>query len=239
MIRIYESEYQLSQAAARLFVQIAAEAIAEKGCFQVLLSGGQTPRRLYELLAASPLREEIAWDKVQIFWGDERYVPADDEQSNQRMVRQSLLDHVAIPLEHIHPIPFAATPQSAAQEYEKTLKNLFAGNIPSFDLILLGIGSDGHTASLFPATAALNEQDHWVTAVQHPQDGSWRITLTFPVLNQAGIVAFVVAGAAKAAVLQRILEGSELPGLPAQQIRPLSGNLYWLMDQAAAKLLTL
>jgi 6-phosphogluconolactonase len=173
---------------------------------------------------------------MHVFWGDERCVPPDDPRSNARMARRALLDSVPIPAEQIHPILCDPNPQQGAEEYEALLQELLAGSPPCFDLILLGLGENGHTASIFPGTPAVEEQAHWVIAVYVVEQAMWRVTLTPPLINQAATVAFLVAGAAKAQILQRVLDGPFEPHiLPAQLIRPASGNLYWVMDKEASQ----
>lgn len=229
---------QLMQAAAEIVTQLAKQAVIQRGRFSLVLSGGSTPRALYRLLATSPYQDEIEWANVHVFWGDERCVPPDDAESNYRMARESLLDHVAIPPTSIHRICGELSPEDASNDYTQTLVSFFRDGIPRFDLVLLGMGDDGHTASLFPHTAALNETQKWVTANYVPQKDVWRITLTLPVINAARQVIFLVAGAPKAERLREVLYGSRQPhDLPAQSIQPTNGNLLWLVDAAAASTL--
>ena len=239
MIEIYSDLETLSAAAAQLFAEQAERAVAARGRFSVALAGGSTPRRTYELLARPPLGERMPWAKVHVFWGDERCVPADDPRSNYRMARQALLDHVPIPPEQIHPMPGSQEPRAAAERYEILLRSFFGEQPPRFDVVLLGLGENGHTASLFPGTPVLEERQRWVAEVYVAEQDLFRISLTAPFLNQAGVVAFLVAGAGKAAVLREILEGPHDPTrLPAQLIRPKHGELRWLVDQAAANLVS-
>jgi 6-phosphogluconolactonase len=228
----------LSRAAAELFVRQANLADRAQGRFSVALSGGQTPRRTYELLAQPDYRDRVAWTRVHVFWGDERCVPLEDHRNNARLARQTLLKHVPIPEEQIYPIKSAISSEKAAQEYEALLRLFFAGQTPRFDLIFLGLGADGHTASLFPGTAAACEQKSWTTTVpRHGLDPD-RVTLTLPLINQARAVVFLVAGKDKALVLKKVLSGySDLPPLPAQLINPGDGELYWLVDDGAAVLI--
>lgn len=226
------------QAAADMVAQLAKQAIIERGRFSLVLSGGSTPRALYRLLASSPYQDEIEWANVHVFWGDERCVPPHAAESNYRMARESLLDHVAIPPANIHRIFGELSPEDAAKDYAQALLSSFGDGIPQFDLVLLGMGDDGHTASLFPHTAALGETQKWVAANHVPQKDVWRITLTLPVINAARQIIFLVAGVQKAERLREILNGPRQPlDLPAQSIQPTNGNLVWLVDAAAASAL--
>jgi 6-phosphogluconolactonase len=239
MIWIYDDLESLSYAAAGIFVQQARQAVQAHGRFSVALSGGHTPRRTYELLAQPPFRDRVAWTQVHIFWGDERCVPPDDPRSNERMAREALLAHVPIPPAQIHPVPCAQTPREAAEQYEAVLHDFFAGRAPRFDLIFLGLGENGHTASLFPNTPVLEEWQRWAAEVYVAEKDLYRVTLTAPLINQAAVVAFLVAGIAKARVLQKVLEGPSDPHrLPAQLIQPTQGELQWLVDQKAGSLVS-
>jgi 6-phosphogluconolactonase len=239
MIWIYADLESLSHAAAGIFVQQARQAVQAHGRFSVALSGGHTPRRTYELLAQPPFRDRVAWTQVHIFWGDERCVPPDHPRSNERMVRQALLDHVPIPPAQIHPIRCVQAPSEAAEQYEALLQEFYGDQPPSFDLIFLGLGDDGHTASLFPETPVLREQERWVSAVQVPGQEFDRVTLTAPLINQAALVTFLVVGIAKAGGLRAVLEGPSDPHrLPAQLIQPMQGELQWLVDQEASSLVS-
>jgi 6-phosphogluconolactonase len=231
----------LAREAASEFSRRAQVCVAERGRFTVTLSGGSTPRRLYALLAdpAAPFRDGIPWSRVHFFWGDERHVPPDDPKSNFRMVRQALLSRVPVPLENVHRIE-AERPDAAdaADAYERELMRFFAltpGQVPRFDLVLLGMGPDGHTASLFPGSSALEVRDRLVVAAWVPKLHSDRITLTLPVFNNAAAVAFLVSGADKAATLRAALDPNGPGGLPCQRIRPVDGDLLWLVDRAAAR----
>ncbi len=202
----------------------------------VALSGGSTPRRLYELLAEPPRRDRIPWERIHWFWGDERFVPPNHPDSNYRMVREAMLSRVAIPVGNIHPVPTVGLdPEEAARAYERELQAVHGGDRleptrPLFDVTLLGLGSDGHTASLFPGTAALEERQCWVVAVvgRRPEP---RISLTLPALDSSRNVAFLVAGEGKRATLARVLAGDRT--LPAARVRPV-GRLWFFLDRAAA-----
>jgi 6-phosphogluconolactonase len=239
MIWIYDDLESLSHAAAGLFVQQARQAVQAHGRFSVALSGGHTPRRTYELLAQPPFRDRVAWAQVHVFWGDERCVPPDDPRSNERMVREALLDHVPVPPAQIHPILCVQAPREAAEQYEAVLHDFFAGRAPRFDLIFLGLGENGHTASLFPNTPVLEERQRWAAEVYVAEEDLYRVTLTAPAINQAAVVAFLVAGSAKAGILRAVLEGPSDPHrLPAQLIQPAQGELQWLVDQEASSLVS-
>jgi 6-phosphogluconolactonase len=238
VITVYDDPESMSHAAAGLFVQQARQAIDDHGWFSVVLSGGHTPRRTYELLAQPPFRDRVPWPHLHAFWGDERCVPEDDARSNVRMARQTLLNYVPIPESQIHPISCEKTPHEAAVDYERTIREFFAEGPPRFDLVFLGLGANGHTASLFPDTPVLEEKEHWVCEVCVPDQEICRVTLTPQIFNQATIVAFLVAGAAKARVLKQVLESPvDIHRLPAQLIAPTRGQLFWLLDQDASRML--
>ena len=235
MIRIYNDLETLSQAAAELFMLQSRVASMVCGRFSVALSGGETPRRMYEILASPAYSDRIHWNEVHVFWSDERFVPEDDSRSNSLMARQTLLDHVPIPSGNIHPIRYSDSPQQAARLYEEELREFFSRQNPNFHLILLGLGGNGHIASLFPHTQVLNEKDRWVSEVYIEELGMYRITFTAPYINQASQVALLVSGGDKAKVLEEVLEGPYQPSeLPAQLIRPAGIHPLWLVDKAAS-----
>jgi 6-phosphogluconolactonase len=235
MIKVYPDLESLSRAASALLVEQANRAVAARGRFCVALSGGSTPRRTYELLASPPFKEQAPWHRMHIFWGDERCVPLDDPRSNARMAKEAWLDHVPIPESQIHPIYCTGAPAEAARQYEAHLRQFFGGRPSSLDLVLLGLGDNGHTASLFPGTPVLKETERWVAEVYVAEQDLYRVTLTAPFINQAALVAFLVAGEAKAGVLREILHGPRDPErLPAQLIQPQSSELLWLTDLRAA-----
>jgi 6-phosphogluconolactonase len=243
-IRRAKSLPDLHARAAAIFADQASRAIQLRGAFTVALSGGSTPRAVFSLLADDPaLRSRIDWKNVRFFWGDERHVPADHPESNYRMVREAMLDRLPIDPNNVHRIrsedPDAAR---AAADYESTLRTVFKledEELPRIDLVLLGMGPDGHTASLFPGTAALRETRRLVVSNHVPTLNTDRITLTAPILNGGETVLFLVTGDNKAAVLKDVLEGPYDPDrLPSQLIRPAHGRLIWLVDPPAARLLT-
>lgn len=238
MITIYENVDALGSAVAELFLKKACLAVAERGRFTVSLAGGQTPQRIYEMLAKPPYSHQIPWEGIHIYWGDERYVPADDIRSNQLMARKAFLDHVPIPQQQIHPIVCNSTPEQAAKDYEEVIASTFSEEEPQFDFIFLGLGSDGHTASLFPNTSVLQEKKHWTGHVYLPELDSHRVTLTAPLINQARTLAFLVTGDSKAQIVCEVLEGpQDHLRLPSQMITPKNGELFWFLDQGASKLL--
>jgi 6-phosphogluconolactonase len=235
IIQVYSNLEELSQAAASFLWKTAAFSIQERGKFLLALSGGETSRRTYELLASPEFRDKIDWRRLHIFWGDERFVPPDDPRCNQRMAREAWLNHVPIPPQQIHPIPYLLTPMDAAAEYEGLLRGLFDSASRSFDLTLLGLGVDAHTASLFPHDPAVVETKRWVCAVQVPGQEIMRITLTLPILNQSHQIAFLVSGAAKAPALKNVFQEAENGMLyPAKAIRSEKGQVLWLLDKEAA-----
>ncbi|MFN7926717.1 MAG: 6-phosphogluconolactonase [Blastocatellia bacterium] len=227
----------LAATAADYFVQAAQANIAEHGRLTVALSGGSTPKAMFALLATSPYREAVAWERVFIFWGDERAVPPDHADSNYRMTREALLAHVPLPAQNIFRIHGEAEPAQAAAAYAAQLRQFFqTAALPRFDLVFLGMGTDGHTASLFPGTSALHAgSDEIVVANYVEKLQSHRITLTSAAINQAHIIVFLVSGADKAVPLRAVREGAYQPELyPSQLIQPVDGNLLWLLDRAAA-----
>ncbi len=237
MIRVCVDLEALSSAAAELVAAEAQRAVQTGGRFAVALAGGGTPRRTYEILSREPYRKLVPWEKTHVFWGDERCVAAADTRSNALMARQALLDHVPVPTVQVHPMRCNRSPAASAERYETELRSFFAGGAPRFDLILLGLGDNGHTASLFPGTPVLAERRRWVAEVHVAEEGMHRLTLTLPVINQAAAVVFLVSGGGKASILREVLEGSPGPHpVPAALVRP-AGRLMWLVDRDAARLL--
>jgi 6-phosphogluconolactonase len=238
-IRVYPNLESLSQAAADLFVERAQKSISERGRFTAALSGGSTPRPLYQALASPESQEELDWQKIHLFWGDERCVPPDHPDSNYRMVRENLLQEISIPEENIHRVPAEMDPRMAAFSYEETLRGFFNQSWPRFDLVLLGMGDDGHTASLFPHSAGLNEEQRWFIANYAPRQETWRLTLTKKAINAARYITVLVSGGSKADMLFSVFRGDYDPETkPIQLISPKKGELVWLVDQAAATKLT-
>jgi len=237
-LKVFDTSDQLAIAAAELFVACASESQGESNRFCVALSGGKTPKQVYELLATDDFQRRVNWSGVHLFFGDERAVPPDHPESNFKMVDAALISKVAIPGENVHRIKGELEPEAAAGQYEATLRFAFAGQPwPLFDLVFLGLGEDGHTASLFPGSEALREQVRWVAATRNPETQQERITLTLPVLNHAKHAAFLVVGRNKAQRLSGVLSDTQSHNLPAQAIRLESGKLEWLVDAGAASLL--
>ncbi len=239
-IEVFATAADLFHAAAEEFVSAGRAAIGAQGRFTVALSGGSTPKALYSLLAAN--YATFAWNRIFLFFGDERHVPPTDPESNYRMVNESLLTKIPIPAENVFRVP-TENPDAvaAAADYEAQLRRFFAlkpAEFPRFDLILLGMGPDGHTASLFPDSAALGEPSHLVVANWVAKFSAHRITFTFPVLNRAAEVMFLASGADKADMLRQVLEGKNTPPLPSQRVEPSDGKLLWMLDEAAAAKLT-
>jgi 6-phosphogluconolactonase len=233
-VQLHETPEELAEAAARAFVGSAAEAVAERGRFAVALAGGSTPKATYEVLARDHAKD-VDWPNVHAFFGDERTVPPDHEDSNYRMAREALLDRV--PIGSVHRMRGELPPDEAATSYEEDLGQFFGGTPPVLDLVMLGIGEDGHTASLFPETPALEVTDRLVVANPVLKLDTTRLTLTVPVLNAAREVRFLVAGAGKAEALAEILEGDAEPHeYPAKLVHPPGGPI-WMVDHAAARAL--
>lgn len=239
MITVFKDTAALSRAAAELFVQTAREAVAQHGRFTVALTGGSSPVQLYRLLAQPPYREQVPWQQTYIFWGDERWVPLTDERSNAKMALDAFLRQVPVPEGQIYPMWGEGEPEEFAQHYEQLLQQHFYQQPPRFDLILLGMGDDGHTASLFPGTEVLREDSRWVWAYYLTPQSMYRITLTAPLINQAHKIVFLTFGANKAPALYEVLEGNPNPEqYPSQLIQPQHGEVHWLVDEAAASRLT-
>ena len=233
----------LARRAAEQFVEIAEQAAATRGRARIAISGGSTPKAAFQLLAdpSEPFLKRMPWEKLDLYWVDERTVPPDDADSNYRMTREAMLDHVPLKPEQVHRMEGELDPEVAAARYESLLRNTFrleGAETPRFDLVALGMGDDGHTASLFPHTDAIHELGRLVTANQVPQKDTWRITLTWPVINQAGSVFFLIGGKNKAELVKEVFTGPRDPErLPSQLIWPSSGILTLILDKDAAALL--
>jgi 6-phosphogluconolactonase len=239
-VRVLPESAALSRAAADEFLRAGVDAAERRGRFTVALSGGSTPKAIFGLLAADKAagRNKLPWDKVQVFFGDERHVPPDHPDSNYRMANESLLSKVSIPPANVHRVRAELDAARAAVEYENELRTVFGTrteDVPCFDLIMLGLGPDGHTASLFPGSTALHERRALVAATWVEKLKSHRITFTYPLLNAAAEVLFVAGGADKADMLRNVLRGDPSGQIyPAQEVRPAAGRLLWLVDEAAA-----
>lgn len=233
-VRLCRDTAALSHEAALYFAEAAAQAVAERGRFAVALSGGSTPKSLYSLLAGDEFRGRISWGQAHFFWGDERCVPPDDPQSNYRMAHETLLARVPVPPVNVHRMAGEdPDPLRAARKYEEELRAFFGEALPRFDLVLLGLGEEGHTASLFPDSPALEERERLVAAPYVDKLRAYRLTLTLPVLNAAARVAFLAAGKSKRAILPQVLYGTGTVPVPAQRVRPLQGALLWFIDEEA------
>jgi 6-phosphogluconolactonase len=238
--RVLPTPEGTAQAAAQLFSDATGRAVAARGLARIAISGGSTPKSMFALLAdpAGPFLKQVPWDKLDLYWVDERCVPPDNAESNYRMTNETLLSKVPLPAEQIHRMEGELDPEVAAARYESTIRNTFkleGAETPTFDLVLLGMGDDGHTASLFPHTDALNEMSHIVVPNHVPQKDTWRITLTWPVINQGREVAFLIEGQAKTQVLHDVFLGPYQPETyPSQLISPASGQLTLLLDSVAA-----
>lgn len=230
---------QLSQDFAQWLINYANEKIKVNGRFSVALSGGSTPKKLHVLLTKEPYKTSTDWSKWHFFMGDERFVPFSDDRSNAKMCYETLLNHVPVKKDHIYFYQTEGiTPKDSAVQYEKLLRGFFEDQNTGIDLVILGMGDDGHTLSLFPHQPVINETQKWVDSFWLEPQNMYRITLTHPVANHAGAVAFLVAGAGKQKALKEVLEGEYRPELyPSQIIQPKSGELHWFIDQAAATLL--
>jgi 6-phosphogluconolactonase len=240
-IQIYPTVKEVISKTASLFISSAADAINQYGVFSIALSGGSTPTPLYEFLAQDSLADNLAWNQIHFYWSDERPVPPDHPDSNFRQAYHSLLKPRLIPPENIHRIPGELDPITAAKTYQQEILSRFIETPARFNLVILGMGTDGHTASLFPGTKAVTnpQQNEWVSANHVPQHSSWRITFTPGLINAAEQVIFLVTGQSKAETLLKVLEGTYLPELyPSQLIKPSNGNLTWFIDQEAGRLLS-
>jgi 6-phosphogluconolactonase len=232
----YPTSDGLIRAAAEQIASLLIGGVKDRGRATIALSGGSTPRSVYALLASELFRPRIPWKSVHVFWGDERCVPPDSSESNFRMAHEALLARIPIPPQNVHRILAEQSPSGAAEEYEAEIQRTFElvdVVLPRFDIVLLGLGDDGHTASLFPGSSALNERRKLVADTYIEKLKAHRITLTFPVINNASHVLFLVSGKGKAAILHKVMQGDRLL-FPAQHVRPSAGKLLWLVDQDAA-----
>jgi 6-phosphogluconolactonase len=231
-LEILATPEDLARTAAELFMAKSNEAVAQRGFATIALSGGSTPKRLYQLLADpnEPFRDQVPWSKIRFFWTDERHVPPDHPESNYRMTNETMLAHVPVTSDNVHRVlsenPNAA---EAAEQYEEVMPS-------RFDLILLGLGTDGHSASIFPESEVVNEKKRLVAAVWVETLKSYRITMTLPLINNAASIVFLVSGAEKAGIVTEVLEGPER--YPAQEVKPINGELIWMLDREAASKLS-
>ncbi len=238
-VRVFQSETELAAAAGKYIIELAKHTVETRGRFVIALSGGHTPEQLYTLLSKPPFRDQLPWHKTFIFWGDERCVQSNDKRNNAHMTKALLLDHVDISLSNTYPVPVEFSPAEAAKKYEHTIKAFFGDDPPRFDLILLGLGENGHTASIFPGSDVISDDTHLVREIYVPEQKMFRITMTANLINQACNIIFLVTGESKAEILNTVLTTPYQPDkYPAQLIKPVNGNLYWFIDNKAANLLS-
>ena len=237
-INIFKTEPELISALAMYFIKIAKQAIEEQGAFSVALAGGNSPKKLYELLVSTEYKNQANWSKINFFLGDERYVPADDPQSNARMIQKSLLEPLNISESQFFKINTTLPPDEAAKQYNETIGDHFKNTSVRFDLVLLGLGANAHTASLFPFTSVLAEPTATIKAVFIAEQNSCRITMTAPMINQSKHIAFLVYGKEKAEAVYHVLKDvHNVEKYPAQLIHPADGEVQWFLDEDAASLL--
>jgi 6-phosphogluconolactonase len=232
-LRVYEDPDTLAAAAAVEVVQCLATATGQRRSASLVLAGGSTPKGLYHRLAAAH-RDDLPWHEVDVDWGDERWVPHGDPRSNYRMARESMLDALPVDPARVHPMPVAGTPAAAASAYERTLRSHVASGWPRFDLVLLGVGADGHTASLFPLAPALDEARRWVTEATAPDEPRVRLTLTLPVITSAATIFLLATGASKAEAIRRAMVDDPDSGCPASLVRHARGRVVWWLDADAS-----
>jgi 6-phosphogluconolactonase len=251
-LNIAKNTEELNWQVAEWIVSCINDVLQKQNRFTIVLSGGSTPKKLYQLLATDEFKNKIEWQRLHIFWGDERYVPFTDDRNNAKMAFDTLLDHVPVSKSQIHVMRTDIDAETSANEYEKALQNYFPeavskesthnsaltpdiSRLTTFDLVLLGLGDNAHTLSLFPGEEVIHEKNHWVKAVFVKEVNMQRITLTAPVANLASNVAFIVSGQDKADAVSHVLLNDYIPDLyPAQVIKPVKGELYWFLDEAAA-----
>jgi len=237
-LEVFKDNDHLSQALAEWITSLIEETLTRKNSFSFVLSGGNTPKKLNQLLALSPYKERIDWKKIHLFWGDERAVPFEDERNNARMAFDTLLNKVDVPQSQIHIMDTSLPPEEAAKQYEESLYEFFGTDIlplQTFDLVILGMGDDGHTLSLFPGTPAIHEEKLWVTSFFLKSQNMHRITLTKNIVNHSNHILFMISGSEKADALYQVLEGEKNPDLyPSQVIIPTQGELHFFVDVAAA-----
>ena len=238
-LKVFSSSDDLNSSVVEFIISIANKCVLEKGRFSIVLSGGHTPESLYVMLARFDNQQQMPWGKTFVFWGDERCVPLTDDRNNAYKAKQLLLDKVDIPKANIYRIPVDLSPGKAAEEYEKKLMMFFGNEKPEFDLILLGLGENGHTASLFPATPVIDKTREGISEVYVEEEKMYRITMTAPLINRAHTIFFLVSGDTKSEVLKHVLNDAYGPDrIPAQLIKPVNGELYWFADKSAASLIT-
>jgi 6-phosphogluconolactonase len=233
---IYKNNEELSNELALWICDLINSTLQNQEFFTLVLSGGETPKKLFKKLASEYFKEKINWKRIQIFWGDERVVPFTDDRNNAKMAYEILIDHIDIPASQVHVMRTDIEPVFAAIEYEKILHTYFDNTTKSFDLVILGMGDDGHTLSLFPHSAVINEENkNWVNAVYNEAQQMYRITLMPVIVNHASNIVFMIDGKKKSTVLKKVIEGKYTPSeLPAQIIKPINSELHWFLDENAA-----
>lgn len=237
---VYKDIEKLSEGLASWMCDLIQSTLHNQEFFTLVLSGGSTPKSLFKKLASPEFKDKIDWKRIQLFWGDERAVPFSDDRNNAKMAHDILIDHLDIPATQVHAMRTDIEPVFSAQEYEKMLHTYFANTTKSFDLVLLGMGDDGHTLSLFPGSAIIEEMnDDWVKAVYNEEQQMYRITLMPVIVNRSANIVFMVDGPKKTTVLKEVIEGEYNPvQLPSQIIKPANGELYWFLDETAAEKLS-
>ena len=235
-LHIYKNKEEMSEALASWMCEVIEITLKEQEYFTLVLSGGSTPKLLYKKLVSDKFKDKINWSRIHVFWGDERAVPYADERNNARMAHELLLNKVAIPANHVHIMRTDIEPNFSTDAYRKMLHDFFDNTSTTFDLVLLGMGDDGHTLSLFPGSPIIEEHKHWVNSVYNQEQEMYRITLMPKIVNRAAKIAFMVDGEKKAKMLQQVLQGDYKPTeFPAQIIKPEKGELHWFVDEAAAQ----
>lgn len=235
-LHIFKNKEEMSDHLAQWICDVITESLKNQEFFSLVLSGGETPKLLFKKLASEKFKEQINWKRIHIFWADERVVPFTDDRNNAKIAHDLLIDHIDIPSEQVHIMRTDIEPNFSVDQYRKLLHTFFDHTPKSFDLVLLGMGDDGHTLSLFPGSPLIEENIHWVNAVFVKKQEMYRITLMPLLVNKASKIAFMVDGSNKAAVLQEVLEGEYMPTkLPSQIIKPAEGELHWFLDEAASK----
>ncbi len=235
-LHIYKNKEELSQALATWMCEVIESTLKEQEYFSLVLSGGSTPQLLYKALISDAFKDKINWSRIHVFWGDERAVPYSDDRNNAKMAHELLLNHVDIPATNVHIMRTDIEPNFSTDAYRKMLHDFFDNTFTTFDLVLLGMGDDGHTLSLFPGSTIIEEHDHWVNSVYNSEQEMYRITLMPKIVNRAARIAFMAEGEKKAKMLQQVLQGPYEPSkFPAQIIKPDDGELHWFVDEAAAR----
>lgn len=235
-LHIYKNKEEMSEALASWMCEVIENTLKEQENFTLVLSGGSTPQLLYKTLVSDKFKDKINWSRIHIFWGDERAVPYSDDRNNARMAHELLLNKVDIPASHVHIMRTDIEPNFSTDAYRKMLHDFFDNTSTTFDLVLLGMGDDGHTLSLFPGSPIIEEHKHWVNSVYNMEQEMYRITLMPKIINRSAKIAFMVDGEKKAKMLQKVLQGEYKPSeFPAQIIKAENGELHWFVDEAAAQ----